>query len=57
MGGEKTDGGREREGRENREQKGMRQKERQRVRAQQGEITGRSVTRLRPHLFSASLPI
>lgn len=45
------------EGRENREQKGMRQKERQRVRAQQGEITGRSVTRLRPHLFSASLPI
>lgn len=40
-----------------REQKGMRQKGRQRGRTQQGERTGRSVTRLRPHLFSASLPI
>lgn len=40
-----------------REQKGMRQKERQRARAQQGERTGQSVTRLRPHLFSASLHI
>lgn len=49
MGGEKTYGGRE--------QKGMRQKERQRVRTQQGKSTGWSVTWLRPHIFSVSLPI
>lgn len=49
MGGEKTYGGRER--------KGMRQKERQRVRTQQGKSTGWSVTWLRPHIFSVSLPI
>lgn len=39
-----------------RERKGMRQKERQRVRTQRDESSGRSVTRLRPHLSSASLP-